>query len=773
MGCRHSKQAEVEAPTPPPRRVRKNVWEAVDWTTTPETTTPPYCKETREALGAALRRNELLASLLSDDDDDGGGGLCDRIVDRLQRQEVARGTELITIGTTGDLFYAVEQGYFDVAIGEKVVKSCGPGDSFGELAVVYGAPRAASVVATTDAVVWAIDRATFRSATARVRAKTKERVLDSLGKVELLEGLTEEQLDAVADAVRCLRYPAGTRIITKNETGNAFYMILEGKVVCTDIGQSLQFQDLELGSGEYFGERALLTDQLRFANVTAQTDVTLLALDREAFQRCLGNLRSLLDHNLSMRVLNSLEIFGKLSETERKKTASLFAERSYKSNETIVRQGDRGDEFFILKTGTARVEKSSSSSSAGGTTTTTTTIVDVLEAGDYFGEKALIREDERRAASVVSQTDCDCFVLSRTHFQSQEIDRVVVARDDDDDDGGGGGLRRRRRRVPFDELEHELWLGAGTYGRVSLVSNNNRETLYALKTMYKAEIVRANQVRNVLAEKETMVLCRHAFVVDLVETYQDRDHLYLLLEFVEGGELFSVIHGQKRDGVPEMSARFYAAVVCLALDFIHDKHVAYRDLKPENILVDAAGYPKIADFGFAKRVTRATYTLCGTPEYLAPEIILGRGHNKSVDWWAFGVLVYEMLAGFSPFAPPAQQEDDVDQVCRNIVSKRASFPQKIFPPTVQDLCTRLLDRSPVSRLGTNPQNPVARHPWFSTLLDDHDNNGGKGLLEARRVQAPWLPQIKSDTSNHAGVYDNKKDAIDPYYKDDPSLWAGF
>ena len=273
----------------------------------------------------------------------------------------------------------------------------------------------------------------------------------------------------------------------------------------------------------------------------------------------------------------------------------------------------------------------------------------------------------------------------------------------------------------------------------------------------------AAQVTNVLNEKSLMMLCNHPFVLKLYATYMDKDRLYLLLEFIQGGELFSVLHTPSADGVPEAHAKFYGGGVCSALAFVHEKNIAYRDLKPENIMLDSKGYPKVVDFGFAKIVSRKTYTLCGTPEYLAPEIVLGRGHNKCVDWWAFGVLVYEMIAGYSPFADPVGMDQVV--ICKNIINGKLVFPKR-FARDAQDLVKKLLNRNPVDRLGANyAQSPIAEHKWFATFNFE--------TMCAYKMTAPWVPKIKDalDCSNFEPYEGN--DSIDSGYKDDPKLWVGF
>ncbi|GAA48112.1 cAMP-dependent protein kinase catalytic subunit alpha, partial [Clonorchis sinensis] len=160
-------------------------------------------------------------------------------------------------------------------------------------------------------------------------------------------------------------------------------------------------------------------------------------------------------------------------------------------------------------------------------------------------------------------------------------------------------------------------------------------------------IVKLKQVEHILNEKRILAAVDFPFFIKLFYSFKNEHYLFLALEYVQGGEMFS--HLRRRGRFSDSAAKFYASQVVLAFEYLHFMEVLYRDLKPENILLDQHGYIKIADFGFAKHVKHRTYTLCGTPEYLAPEIIKSKGYTKAVDWWAFGVLVYEMIAGHPPF----------------------------------------------------------------------------------------------------------------------------
>ena len=155
---------------------------------------------------------------------------------------------------------------------------------------------------------------------------------------------------------------------------------------------------------------------------------------------------------------------------------------------------------------------------------------------------------------------------------------------------------------------------------------------YALKSMRKQKVVDMGQVEHIIGECKILAECEHPFIVQMIRVYEDDNYLHLLLELTLGGELFTVLRGTSSGAFPERRVQFYSAMIVLIFEYLHDKRMIYRDLKPENLLFDADGYLKMVDFGFAKRIDERTWTVCGTPEYMAPEIILNKGHGKAVDW---------------------------------------------------------------------------------------------------------------------------------------------
>ncbi|KAL5475427.1 hypothetical protein EMCRGX_G025243 [Ephydatia muelleri] len=263
------------------------------------------------------------------------------------------------------------------------------------------------------------------------------------------------------------------------------------------------------------------------------------------------------------------------------------------------------------------------------------------------------------------------------------------------------------RKFNMQNLELRETIGTGTFGRVVLTRDIPSDKFYALKIMSIAEIIRLKQVEHVTSEKAILLLVSSPFIVNMVGTHNDSKFLYMLLEYVPGGELFTFLRTAHRFDNP--TAVFFAAEIVMALDYLHSQDIVYRDLKPENILLSNAGHIKLTDFGFAKRlVSRRTFTLCGTPEYLAPEIIQGRGHGKEVDWWALGILIFEMLIGYPPFF-----DEHPFRIYEKILDSRIDFPRHL-DPMAKDLIKKLLVRDVTRRLGTLKRGveDVKEHKWF-------------------------------------------------------------
>jgi serine/threonine protein kinase len=314
-----------------------------------------------------------------------------------------------------------------------------------------------------------------------------------------------------------------------------------------------------------------------------------------------------------------------------------------------------------------------------------------------------------------------------------------------------------------DDYEIKEILGTGSFGKVRLVRHKATGFVYAMKQLSKSVILRTKQLEHMMAEKNILAALRFPFIVQFYGSLQDERHLYLVLQYVIGGEFFTHLRSANR--FPNDTARFYAAAVVLGFEHLHDQNIIFRDLKPENLLLDNLGYVKITDFGFAKRIdpTVKTWTLCGTPEYLAPEIILNKGHGKAVDWWACGVLMYEMLVGYPPF-----YSEDRMALYQNILSGKVDYPRHVSRQA-RDLISKLLTADLTRRLGTlrHGSKDIRRHPWFRGF----DWNA----LMHKKIQAPIVPHAQSedDTSYFDEYPEEDEEETPPIHASEQELFRDF
>lgn len=648
------------------------------------------------------------------------------LIDAMVMETVPASTIIIQQGEVGDYFYVIEDGHVSYSVDGKYVGASSRGGSFGELALLYNCPRAATCIANSNCTLWKVDQKTFRYMLANNNANQQKDIHDVLRKVPFLSELEDPILTKITDVLTSVNFPANERIINKGDVGEVFYILREGIVKVHDIGfGASQYVDQYLKPGDWFGERALLTGEPRIANCTAESPCSTLCLSRETFEKTLGPLQDLIDHAMKKRVLMGVPIFANshFQPYEMTRLTDYVSEVQLAKGTVLAEEGQAAKKnLYIIRSGKVLISFDNG-------------MINDLGPGDYFGEMSIQEEENTISHQTITvEEDTVCGILTQASIESvigsvkrlgKPLPPVAVKLD---------------RTLKLKDLVKVRILGVGTFGKVWLVNHRRRETPYALKMLAKREIIGHHQVEGVIREKNIMSSIDHPFVVNLVNTFQDDQYLYMLIELVQGGELFSVIHTEVRDGIPNPNARFYAACILQSLSHLHHRNICYRDLKPENILIDSKGYGVLVDLGFAKVVMDKTYTLCGTPEYLAPEIILSKGHDKGVDYWAFGVLIYEMLVGRSPFYTYGS---DQVSLFKRIVQVKYGFPEGLVNDLAQDLITRLIVRRQANRFGCLARGDmdIRDHPWFAVIDTDK--------LLKKKIPSPWVPKIKDplDTSH--------------------------
>eukprot|EP01124_Arcella_intermedia_P030527 TRINITY_DN6705_c0_g1_i1.p1 TRINITY_DN6705_c0_g1~~TRINITY_DN6705_c0_g1_i1.p1 ORF type:complete len:672 (-),score=184.07 TRINITY_DN6705_c0_g1_i1:168-1970(-) len=298
-------------------------------------------------------------------------------------------------------------------------------------------------------------------------------------------------------------------------------------------------------------------------------------------------------------------------------------------------------------------------------------------------------------------------------------------------------------------------IAVGAYSRTHLCRYKFNSHYFALKILHRSTVFKAKQVLHLYNEKKILQAVSHPGIAKQFKTFNDATSVYFLSEFVPGGELFMYI--RKKGRIENHIAKYYTAEIILVLEYLHSLDIVVRDIKPENILIDANGHIKFTEFGFSKIVNERTYTMCGTPDYIAPEVINGTGHGKQVDWWSLGILIFEMLVGHPPFS----NNDGTSIGSEKDLFMNIQFPERIqYPPHLDplavDLMKKLLVVNPEQRWGSAVEQ-VKLHLWFSSHPRIDWNQ-----LSHRADPGPFIPSLSSPLENFTfNVDETEVDQPDP------------
>ncbi|XP_054715908.1 cGMP-dependent protein kinase, isozyme 1-like isoform X2 [Uloborus diversus] len=490
---------------------------------------------------------------------------------------------------------------------------------------------------------------------------------------------------------------ADSLVIEEGEPGKHLFVSGEGELKVLKNDKVIGC----IGPGKAFGELAILYNCTRTATIRAVSDAMLWVLDRRAFQTIMM-VTGMQRQQENINFLKSVPLLQNLNQELISKLADVLEVDFYPAGEYIIRQGATGDTFFIINSGKVRVTQKIVNDFGDYSEEE----VRILDRGEYFGEQALLREDRRTANVIAEDPGVECLTLNRESFNQLIGDLQELQNKDYGDEArirrisklssSAVTLDEEYKHIQLDDLDVLATLGVGGFGRVQLVQSvYNKQKTFALKILKKDHVVETQQQQHALNERAIMMSCRHPFICRMYKTFRDEKYVFMLMEACLGGEVWSIL--RDKGEFDDATTRFITACVTEALEYLHARNVVYRDLKPENLLLDSQGYVKLVDFGFSKILPTGlkTWTFCGTPEYVAPEIILNRGHDKAVDFWAMGVLMYELLTGTPPFCA-----FDPMKTYKIILKgiDALGFPNYISKNAVS-LMRRLCKENPSERLG--------------------------------------------------------------------------
>lgn len=530
--------------------------------------------------------------------------------------------------------------------------------------------------------------------------------------------LPDEQQSLLMDQFEEATFSAGDVIIGPSSAAQLL-VVVEGEVAALsktideELMKSRNIERLRneavkvITKGRVHGAAEILEDVNLQEILVALGSVRLHYVTSESVSRVLnGKLHEVVRLNEIKRVLGDIFLFRNLPPDQLEKVIRSLVQHQYEAGEVIVKQGEEAKHFFLVQSG----------------------IVDVIKDGehlrsllrwDYFGERGLLHEEQRSASCAAAERTI-CLSLDKALF----IDTVGSLRKD---------LEHRMMLQDLDIQKEDLVIkaivGRGAFGVVKLVYHKIDETtFYALKCVSKKQVLEQNQQMLIATEREINSECYHPCIMHFIKTFQDSRNVYFLTEFLGGGDLFLAI--REIGTLSKEQSMFYGASIVLALEYLHARNIMYRDLKPENVLLEFQGKAKLVDLGCCKKALR-TNSVVGTPEYFAPEILIGKGYTASVDWWALGVIMHEMIVGPLPFG--AESEDRLDLI-REILVAPLLFPKYITDETAKSLLSGLLERTSELRLGggSRGSKEIQEHSYFLGFNWD--------ALATGTHPAPWIPQ---------------------------------
>eukprot|EP00931_Biecheleriopsis_adriatica_P090808 TRINITY_DN64733_c0_g1_i1.p1 TRINITY_DN64733_c0_g1~~TRINITY_DN64733_c0_g1_i1.p1 ORF type:complete len:803 (+),score=125.05 TRINITY_DN64733_c0_g1_i1:42-2450(+) len=723
------------------------------------------------------------------------------------QQAFLKGFDIIVQGEVGDEFFVIQSGEASVKVhtpeGTKVVATLHAGDYFGEKALLASDPRSATITAETYVECLSINRKDFNALglgkkltfadRKSVSKKNKKVFHDPTPKTDadrkfLRDAITgnenicsmgvleESKLTGLIDKMWREPVTQGMRLIKEGDLGaEHFYIIESGKF---DVIVQEEHHDADkpwvvfpgtrkcvdvLGAGDSFGELALLFLVPRRATILCSEAAVVWKLDRTQFKSVMIPYDERKQKEY-MRYFENVPLFMPLLASEKEDLAAVLVEVQYRKGEVILRQGDNGNTFFMLVQGDAMIIKDSkqvgniSANPAKGEV-------------PCFGERALIKQEKRAASVVTTSETARCLMLDKDSFDDllgplkQMLTNTMIQNQNK------AQAADSRPHHPGDPQRDKIFqkdlvtigrMGCGGYSFVDLVHNSKTGKHYALKCLSKGFILKGGMQQAVQNEKDILYMTSSPFIVKLYETYNRGDSLYFLLECCLGGDLFTIYKKKNLYGQDEV-VRFHVAGAAAGLSHLHTRRIIYRDMKPENIVLDEEGYVKLTDFGSSKFAMGKTYTVAGTPDYFAPEIIKNSGHHVAVDWWSLGVTLFELMSSRPPFesAYPMQIYAKIEKGI-----ERIPVPA-LLRGNCEDVIKQLCSHVPTERLcmrdgGTNNLFKMAWYRGFDV----------KGA-ENRTAIAPYKPVVRSnkDLANFTSHEEDQPRVLD--YEDPRDGWDGY
>jgi cGMP-dependent protein kinase len=620
------------------------------------------------------------------------------------------GQKIISEGETGQNLFIVKEGTVSILKNNSELGKLHPGNYFGELALLNNTLRTATCVAQGGMVKCvALSRETLQKILGNQLQEIIEKntALEAINKSESLSLLNRDQKDHIIRDIQQKTYKGGDIVIpVGTPCQSKLFIVLSGKLQLARTSQT--YAEKATCIGDNFVSKNNTMEIKYEDDIIAGVDMKLGEMTKYQFEVSIGGkYEEVVKENAATNILRKVYLFSSLDSKTMKTLFGIINIQKYQHDQIILKENDPGEAIYIVKRGRVIITKN------GNELRTVTKF-------DYFGERSLLFEN-RVTATCIAFGNVTLWIIYKSDFLNiltENMRQQLMKR-----------IKYQDEKVSLQNLIVIKLLGKGMFGKVYLVRPVDSYNLYALKAIPRRKIEKFYIQEHILREKRMLLHVDHPFIAKLIRTFKDEKRLYFLLEYVHGLTLnFIMTHVGL---LSNSDSQFYMGSLILVLEYLHERDIIYRDLKPENVMVDVNGYIKLIDFGTATDIKGRTYTLVGTPHYMAPEVIVGKGYNKNADLWSLGICLYEFLCGRVPFG---EEEEDPYKIYEEILDMNLIFPIDIDPPadTAKSLIQQLLSKFPEMRTGGSIES-IKKHEWFEGF-------DWEGLIKQTLV-APYTPDV--------------------------------
>ena len=569
------------------------------------------------------------------------GDIRTKIINDLYRETHVPGRLIFSKDEISNCIYIIKDGIVEIKDDKKVLKTLKEGDYFGDLSVVGKTNRFLSAEAVEKTHLYSISVFNLEKIFGEhFRIKYILSILKiAFFNTNTFKNINFDFLDDILKFFKFRFYFKKTEILRKDDYKNEKIIIpIDGELFDSETGKKICNKNTMLFNNEVFNdEKVKLTSSIycspiciiasaRISDITKKYDCTL---------------KEIIERSGKIEQLKRVALFKNLSKVKFDLLSKKIKTEKFLDKNNIITQGEEGTRFYIVKKGLVDIFVNRK-------------YIRTMNENEYLGERALFFK-EPRSATARAHGDCEVYYLEKEDFEAV-IEKNLM-------DYLNERLYLQDDSITLDQLTFLTKLGSGSYGNVSLVKSTKKNFFYAIKNISNKQILYNQLHKNLELERGILLRVDHPFIVKLVKTLKDDRFIYFLMDYIKGKELFSVIRDIGL--LNKTQTLFYGASIMLAVKYLHQRKFVFRDIKPENVMVLDNGYIKIIDFGTAKAIEDKTKTTLGTPHYMAPEMILGKGYSFEVDYWAIAVCMYEFICGGVPFGDDCEDTMEIYLAVKN------------------------------------------------------------------------------------------------------------